>query len=287
MKIDDRCFDCLLSRVGLECRLCGAGREKTRQVQEACAALLGELRDAPLLHPQIASAMHRHAYALLGIPDPFAELKEESMREAIAVCRKVRGDLAGFRDFVLASIIGNTYDYGVKGHTVTGDFLSYFRQEFAAGLVIDDTVRISRLLDRVVYFTDNCGEIVFDRLLLEYLHRHGSSVTLAVRDAPILNDATLEEARALRLDRFVRTITTTGCGCELGVRLDCMPEDLSAAMDDCTLIIAKGMANYESLSEYTGLPPVAFLMAVKCEPIAEAVGVPRGSKVAMLREESR
>ena len=104
-----------------------------------------------------------------------------------------------------------------------------------------------------------------------------------MRDAPILNDATLEEARALRLDRFVRTITTTGCGCELGVRLDCMPDDLSAAIDDCTLIIAKGMANYESLSEYSGLPPVAFLMAVKCEPIAEEVGVPRGSKVAMLR----
>jgi uncharacterized protein with ATP-grasp and redox domains len=287
MKFDDRCFDCLLSRVGLECQLCGAGEEKTREVRETCAALLGELRDAPLLHPQIASAMHRQAYTLLDSPDPFAALKEESNREAIAVCRQVRGDLSGFRQFVLASIIGNTYDYGVKGHTVTGDFLSYFRKEFDAGLVIDDTEHISELISRVVYFTDNCGEIVFDRLLLEELSRMGSSVTLAVRDAPILNDATLVEARALRLDRFVRTITTTGCGCELGVRLDCMPEELSAAVDDCTLIIAKGMANYESLSEYSGLPPVAFLMAVKCEPIAEDVGVPRGSKVAMLRDGDR
>jgi len=287
MKFDDRCFDCLLSRVSLECLLCGAGEEKTREVRATCATLLEELRDAPLLHPQIASAMHRQAYALLGSPDPFAALKEESNREAIAVCRKVRGELSGFRDFVLASIIGNTYDYGVKGHTVTGDFLSYFRKEFEAGLAIDDTGRISELLSRVVYFTDNCGEIVFDRLLLEELSRMGSSVTLAVRDAPILNDATLEEARALRLDRFVRTITTTGCGCELGIRLDCMPEELSAAVDDCTLIIAKGMANYESLSEYSGLPPVAFLMAVKCEPIAEDVGVPRGSKVAMLRDGDR
>jgi uncharacterized protein with ATP-grasp and redox domains len=287
MKLDDRCFDCLLSRVSLECRLCGAGEKKTREVMATCAALLEELRDAPLLHPQIASAMHRQAYELLGSPDPFAELKEESNREAIGVCRKVRGELSGFRDFVLASIIGNTYDYGVKGHTVTGDFLSYFRKEFDAGLAIDDTGRICELLSRVVYFTDNCGEIVFDRLLLEELSRMGSSVTLAVRDAPILNDATLEEARALRLDRFVQTITTTGCGCELGVRLDCMPEELSAALDDCTLIIAKGMANYESLSEYSGLPPVAFLMAVKCEPIADEVGVPRGSKVAMLRDGDR
>ncbi|HON80992.1 MAG TPA: ARMT1-like domain-containing protein [Methanoregulaceae archaeon] len=287
MKFDDRCFGCLLSRVSLECRLCGAGEEKTREVQESCAALLGELRHAPLPNPQVASAIHRRAYQMLGSADPFVALKEESTREAIAVCREVRGTLSGFRDFVLASIIGNTYDYGVKGHTVTGDFLSYFRQEFAAGLVIDDCDRIRRLLSRVVYFTDNCGEIVFDRLLLEELNRLGSSVTLAVRDAPILNDATLKEARALRLDRFVRTITTTGCGCELAVRLDCMPEELAEAVETCTLIIAKGMANYESLSEYTGLPPVAFLMAVKCEPIAEEIGVPRGSKVAMLRESDR
>jgi uncharacterized protein with ATP-grasp and redox domains len=167
---------------------------------------------------------------------------------------------------------------------VTGDFLGYFEEEFAAGLAIDDTDRIRELIDRVVYFTDNCGEIVFDRLLLEYLHRQGSHITLAVRDMPILNDATLEEARALHLYRFCDTLTTTGCGCEIGVRLDCMPEDLLKAMEDSTLVIAKGMANYESLSEYTGLPPVAFLMAAKCDPIAEEVGVPRGSKVAILRE---
>jgi uncharacterized protein with ATP-grasp and redox domains len=283
MKFDDRCFDCLLSRVRLECRLCGAGQERTGEVTRSCARLLERLRIEPLSHPQIASAMHRQAYELLGNEDPFAELKEQSNREALAVCRRVRGRLSTFYDYVLASIIGNTYDYGVKGHTVTGDFLTYFDREFSAGLAIDDTAEIKKRISRVVYFTDNCGEIIFDRLLLEHLAGLGSEITLAVRDAPILNDATVAEARALRLDRFVSAITTTGCGCELGVRLDCMPPELEKAIAECTLIIAKGMANYESLSEFSGLPPVAYLMAVKCEPIAEEVGVPRGSKVAMLR----
>ena len=284
MKFDDRCVECLLSRVLLECHLCGATESRSKEITAECAALLDELRDQPLLHPQIASAMHRKAYEMLGSDDPFLPLKEESDLIAREVCREVRGRLSGFRDYVLASIIGNTFDYGVKGHQVTGDFLSYFGQEFAAGLAIDDTDRIRELIDRVVYFTDNCGEIVFDRLLLEYLHRQGSHITLAVRDMPILNDATMEEALALHLDRYCDAITTTGCGCEIGVRLDCMPEELSKAMEDCTLVIAKGMANYESLSEYTGLPHVAFLMAAKCDPIAEEVGVPRGSKVAMLRD---
>lgn len=283
MRFDDRCYDCLLSRVRFECSLCGAGREEAGRVTEACGELLDRLRDGTLTHPQIASAMHRRAYELLGSSDPFRELKEQGNREALDVCRQVRGRLRSFRDFVLAAIIGNTYDYGVKGHTVTGDFLSYFGTEFSAGLAIDHTKEMEERLSRVVYFTDNCGEIVFDRLLVEYLHRRGSNITLAVRESPILNDATMDEALALNLDLFADTLTTTGCGCELGVRLDCMPPDLERAFRDCTLVISKGMANYESLSEYEGLPPVAYLMAVKCDPIADEVGVPRGSKVAMLR----
>ncbi|HPW10863.1 MAG TPA: damage-control phosphatase ARMT1 family protein, partial [Methanoregulaceae archaeon] len=202
MKFDDRCVDCLLSRVMLECQLCGASGLRSEEVTAACASLLEEIRDQPLLHPQIASAMHRRAYTMLANDDPFFALKEESDRIAREVCRAVRSRLSGFYDYTLASIIGNTFDYGVKGHQVTGDFLGYFEQEFAAGLAIDDTDRIREKIDRVVYFTDNCGEIVFDRLLLEYLHRQGSVITLAVRDMPILNDATMAEARALHLDLF-------------------------------------------------------------------------------------
>jgi uncharacterized protein with ATP-grasp and redox domains len=283
MRFDDRCYDCLLSRVRFECSLCGAGEEETGKVTAACGELLADLREGTLSHPRIASAMHRRAYELLESSDPFRELKEQGNREALAVCRKVRGRLRSFRDFVLAAIIGNTYDYGVKGHTVTGDFLSYFEKEFPAGLAIDDTGEMEERLSRVVYLTDNCGEIVFDRLLVEYLHQRGSQITVAVRESPILNDATMDEALALNIDRYADTLTTTGCGCELGVRLDCMPPDLARAFRDCTLVISKGMANYESLSEYAGLPPVAYLMAAKCEPIADEVGVPRGSKVAMLR----
>ncbi|MBP1928264.1 uncharacterized protein with ATP-grasp and redox domains [Methanolinea mesophila] len=285
MRFDERCFDCLLSRVRLECSLCGAGESRTEETVGACARLLDEIRGQPLTHPMIASTVHRCAYGMLGNEDPFAVLKAESTRQALEVCREFRPRLRTFRDIVLASIIGNTFDYGVKFHQVTDDFSRFFEKEFSVGLAVDDTDRILEKIGKVVYFTDNCGEIVFDRLLLEDLHRRGSHVTLAVRDAPILNDATRKEADDLHLARFVDRITTTGCGCELGVRMDLRPPDLVRAMDECTLIISKGMANYESFSEYTDLPPVAYLMSVKCDPIADEVGVPRGSKVAMLRED--
>ena len=202
---------------------------------------------------------------------------------ATEVCKEVRPGLSTFRDFILASVIGNTFDYGVKGHTVEQNFSVFFRREFARGLTIDDTDKIAPLCSRVVFLSDNCGEIVLDRLLIEYLKAQGSHITLALKEAPILNDATLSDAQELGLDTLVDRITTTGGGAEIGICRENIPDDLQEAIEKCTIIIAKGMANYESLSEMDNLPPVAYLMAAKCKPVAEEVGVPVGSKIALLR----
>lgn len=283
MKLTETCIDCLLSRVVFECNLSSAGPACTEETVASCRDLLESLRGSSLLHPQIASIVHRKACAMIGDPDPFRLLKDEGNELATGVCRQVRESLASFHDLVLASVIGNTFDYAVKDHDVTGDFSRFFNVEYKKGLDVDDTDRILDLCNRVVYLTDNCGEIVFDRLLVGFLKARGSHVTVAVRDAPILNDATMEDAIALGFDKVADCLTTTGGGAEIGLDMAKMPADLAKAIRECTIIISKGMANYESLSEYTGLPPVAYLMCVKCEMIAEDCGIARGSKIAMLR----
>ncbi|WP_366652785.1 ARMT1-like domain-containing protein [Methanoregula sp.] len=283
VKITDTCVDCLISRVKLECGLARADPKTTQQTTDSCRNLLFALKDLPLSHPQIASRIHRRAYELLKNPDPFRDLKDQGNAESIAVCKEVRPTLVTFRDYVLAAVIGNTFDYGVKGHTVTSNFSAFFQDEFKKGLVIDDTDRILHLASRVVYLSDNCGEIVFDRLLIQFLKSRGSHVTLAVKARPMLNDATLEDAKMLGLDRIVDCLTTNCDGAEIGLCLEETPPVLSDAISRCTLIIAKGMANFESLFERNDLPPIAYLMAVKCQPVADASGVPVGSKIALLR----
>jgi uncharacterized protein with ATP-grasp and redox domains len=283
MKITELCIDCLLSRVKLECTLCHANPTLTDATMTECRKVMSEIRSAPLSHPQIASRIHRRAYDILGNPDPFAELKALGNKQAMEVCKEVCENLSTFREFVIASVIGNTFDYGVKGHTVEGNFSVFFQREFAQGLTIDDTDKIAPLCSRVVYLSDNCGEIVFDRLLIKYLKTQGSHVTLAVKEAPILNDATLKDAQELGLDTLVDQITTNGGGAEIGICMENIPEDLRDAIAKCTIIIAKGMANFESLSEMDNLPPVAYLMAAKCKPVADEVGVPVGSKIALLQ----
>ncbi|PKL60210.1 MAG: hypothetical protein CVV33_03845 [Methanomicrobiales archaeon HGW-Methanomicrobiales-4] len=284
MHHDDRCFDCLLSRVRLEADLAGVHPENFGRIYGNATKLLSFLHNTPYTHPVVASLLHRSVYHQLGSSDPYFTLKEKSNHDAAAVLEIVREDLKEFSDIVTAAVIGNIFDYGVKGHTIEDDFLNFFRQEFTRGLYIDDTPRILPLCRRVVYLTDNCGEIVFDKFLLTYLKEQGAYITLVVRDAPILNDATLSDACALGLDHLVDQIHTTAAGAEIGIRFDLLSSEIREALDTCTIIISKGMANYESLREENGLPRIAYLLAAKCDPIAEELGVPRGAKLALLRE---
>ena len=282
MKIHERCYDCLLSRIEYECRLSTRDEGKIRHVLSGCRALLDTYRGSPHPASLVASAAHHRAYEILGDPDPYRRIKEASTLEAIRACQAVRQTLSSFRDYALASVIANTFDYGVLSHRVTDDFRTFFDDEFRKGFFIDDTVRMADRAREIVYFTDNAGEIIFDRLFIGHLSATGSHVTVAVKGAPILNDAITEDAERAGLHR-IASVTNTGSG-DIGVNLGKIPPDLQVAIDRCSLIIAKGMANYEALTEYSGLPPTAYLMAVKCPTIAESIGVPEGSLVALLEE---
>lgn len=285
MKFTPDCTGCLISRVEYESRLCIDEPLRVAEIVDACRDLLTRIAADPVPAPVIASRIHRLAYQMIGDPDPYRSLKWGNNADAAAVSLAVRDELTTFRDLALASVIGNTLDYGSQAHTVTDNFVEFFRREFAAGLTVDDTAAMEPLTSRVVYLADNCGEIAFDALLADYLKRRGSHVTFAVRGAPILNDATIEDAMTFGIDRCVDLLTPTTDGiAELGLNRDLAPPDLLDALDRATLIIAKGMANYESLSLERDLPPVAYLMSVKCDVIATDIGIPVGSRVALLRE---
>lgn len=285
MDHDERCYECLLSRVKLETELIVCDQKKKNAIIAHADQMIRFLHKTPRTHPMVASELHRQMYHLLKNPDPFYALKEVSQDVSIKVLKEISGHLLTFRECVLASVIGNMFDYGVKDHDIGDDFARFFNEEYKSGLFVDNTNEILPLCYDVVYFTDNCGEIVFDAHLISWLKNHGSRITLVVRDKPVLNDATLDEVYALNLDKTVDALYTTGAGVELGIRFDLLPGEVMDAIDRCSLIISKGMANYESLREEEGLPPVAYLLAAKCDVIAEELGVPKRSKLALLRRQ--
>jgi hypothetical protein len=233
----------------------------------------------------LSTEVHRAVYRILGDDDPYRHVKRLANETAVKLLPTVQSLIQTssdpFHSAVIAAIIGNTFDFGVLGFEVAmDDFEKEVATIYRHGLDIDDTDAMKPLLNDVVYVADNVGEIIYDGLLIKQMRKLGARVTLVVRGGPILTDATMEDVWEFGLDKVADEVMTTGSNA-IGIKLDEMPAELKDILPRATLIIAKGMANYEILSEYS-FKPVAYLMRVKCAPVAESVGARVGDFIARL-----
>ncbi len=286
MKLHPRCAPCLLSRVQFEAELSTSDVALQKKAVLAGIEVLRKymVDGAPATH--LSTKIHREAYRVLGDIDPYREKKRQSnvaAKKLLPLARDFVFEKDSFRRAVLVSIIGNSFDFGVLGFDAdkaTGK--ETMLGQFEHGLDVDDTDRMKSMLGDVVYLADNCGEIVFDTLLLEEIRKLGGKITLVVRGAPILNDVTMKEALELGIDKKVDRVLTTGSNA-IGVCLKEAPPELVRALGEASLIISKGMANYETMSEYD-FKPIAYLLKTKCESVAEAMGLSRNMNVARVEE---
>jgi hypothetical protein len=279
MKIKPRCVPCLLQRVIYEADLVGASEKQQQEVIQQTARSLLDEYGPERASSSVATEVHRLAYELLGSHDPYAALKQRSNEMAQRLLPAAEAYIEESDDplkaAVICSIVGNSIDFGIAGSATSPEELEQrFASDVKQDLQHDDIDRLrSHLSGDVLYFTDNCGEIVFDRLVCRELKRHHDvSLTLVVKGEPILTDATMDDAEALRFDEVVDDIATTG-GFAIGVDMEVLPARVRQALDDASLVIAKGMANYEAFSE-TAIRPIAYLLKVKCKSIAEAMDMP-------------
>ncbi|MCX9085254.1 MAG: ARMT1-like domain-containing protein [Candidatus Methanoperedens sp.] len=284
MKTHPRCAPCLLSRVQFEAEL--STKDVTLQ-KKAIIAGIEVLRKymvdgAPATH--LSTKIHREAYKILGDIDPYFEKKKESNAYALKLLPFARDfvmEKDHFRRAVLVSIIGNSFDFGVLGFDADkATAKDMMKKQFHHGLDVDDSDKIRIMLENVVYLADNCGEIIFDTLLFEEIKKLGGKVTLVVRGAPILNDVTMTELIELGIDKKVDSVLTTGSNA-IGVCLKEAPPELVDALKSASLIISKGMANYETMSEYD-FKPIAYLLKTKCDSVAEALELSKNMNVARL-----
>ncbi len=281
-----KCPACLLNRIYQECRFVTQDEELIRNIMSVSMDMILQEFRRKEINAIASTRVHRMVYRMLGDKDPYRDVKKKANRESLKILpfvTKLIGDGDRFRNAVKASIIGNSFDYGVLDHDVKDeDFRRYFMEEFGRELAIDDVDEIKHLsAGRVVYMADNAGEVIFDRLLVEEIKKIGGFVSFVVRGKPVLSDATVEDARIAGIDRVADEILTNGDGA-IGIIEEELPEITRERMESADLIISKGMANYECLSEsrYEG---IAFLLKAKCEPVAKDIGVKIGDMVAMLR----
>lgn len=283
MKISPRCPACLLHRTYTESEMVTDDESKIRKAVGDSLEVLNRRYPGEEINAVIATEMHRRVYEILGVEDPYKKVKDRAnevvMQFLPAIKEFVEDQNDKFRAAAIASIIGNTFDYGVMGHDVAeDDFMGFFSEQYAKGLTIDDMDKIKEFCSgNVVYLTDNCGEIIVDFLFLQKIKEISSDLTVVVREKPILSDATIEDARLAGIDKIADNLLTNGEGA-IGIIEDELPPETLEKINNADIIIGKGMANYECLSDSP--LPVAFLLTAKCKPVADSLGVSVGDMVA-------
>ncbi len=277
------CYPCFLRQALEAARQSGADAKQQRVVLNRVLHALKGVGPSST-PPEIGDLIHRIVREESGDADPYQEAKEAATRHALALYLRLKTLVAEADDplerAVRLAVAGNIIDLAPAGeYDLWGTVERVLDQPFA----IEDSSGFKEALasaEAVLYLGDNAGETVFDRVLIETLDL---PVTYAVKGGPILNDATMEDAIAAGLDE-VAEVVSTGSDSP-GTILHRCSDDFRRRYDEAQVIIAKGQANYETLSSEG--ERIFFLLQAKCSVIAQDVGVPTGSIVLKQADEER
>lgn len=266
------CYPCFMRQALSAARRSGAPEALQRQILLTTMDELSTL-PADITPPRMAQAVHRQIRRLTKNSDPWRADKLEATRQALALYPELKERVGQSPDplqtALRIAIAGNIIDSGVsEGYDLEATLERVLNQPFA----INDPESFRSALAQskaILYLADNVGETVFDRVLIETLDR---PVTYAVKAAPIINDATREDATAAGLDELTEVIDN---GSDApGTLLDQCSGIFRERFEQADLIIAKGQGNYESLSDQPA--PIFFLLQAKCGVIARNLGVTEG-----------
>jgi len=281
MKTYLECIPCFISQAldavkmvteDQELRLC-----IMRRVLEAASRFPG---DAP--PPAMGAEIHRLIRRETGNPDPYAGIKRRANEFALGLMSHLLNTVTAsknpFETSLRLAIAGNTMDWGAKPH---GDI-----SEAAVERALEDALHAplekgsprmfyERLMraDNVLYLADNAGEIALDSLFIGFIPC--PNITVAVKSGPVINDATIKDARQVGLADRVGVIET---GSDApGTLLEECSEDFRERFASADVIIAKGQGNYEALSDR--FEEIVFLLKAKCPVVARDIGCQVGDLV--------
>ena len=185
--------------------------------------------------------------------DRYHREKEESNRFVLERMELLRSLAQGAADPVFAglqlAILGNYIDFAALQNQVSFDALDeMLRSALNIELDMDVYQSFCRELaegKRLLYLTDNAGEIGFDRIFAEELHKAYPhlEITFCVRGGFAANDAT----RADATDVGITFPVIDNGNAIAGTELTLLGKEAKAAVEAADVILSKGQGNVETL----------------------------------------
>jgi len=271
------CIPCLLRQTLEAARFCTSSNELQADILKKILHVIAEA-DIAQSPPQVARELHRQLKSLTGIDDPYRNIKDQFNSLAISMLETLTEEINRAPEPLIAtiklSIAGNVIDCGATTGISETEVHTAISRSCSAPLAgdVEEFLQAVEGAEKILYIADNAGEIVFDRLLIEKLG--ADRITLAVRGFPVINDATIIDARAAGLDKIVPVVEN---GTDVpGTIIEECSDEFRKCFQEADLIIAKGQGNYETLCDEKR-KNIFFLLKIKCPLIADHTGYPTGT----------
>ena len=228
---------------------------------------------------ELASVFNQNIKRKTGCSDPYVQQKKLGTDVAMSMISQIKEILHednSLENHVKMAIVGNILDFGA--FDINTDVQSLIKQHLNKSLAINDFDALKSALkkhDEALYLLDNTGEIIFDKLLADKISQFDVDVCVAVKESPIVNDACFSDA----LDVGFVNIVSIGSD-SAGIVDSMISDEFREVFENSSLIISKGMANYEGITEMKlNNKDVFCLLCAKCNPIAKDLNVNIASHV--------
>ena len=230
--------------------------------------------------PSMAKKIHRIIRQLAEINDPYKQAKRRFNEFALKLFPKfqdlVKSSDKPFETAIRLAMAGNIIDLGVKCSLTLPEAEETIHKALTDHFDMtdfDDFKDATSQAEDILYLADNAGEIVFDRFLIEQIGP--AKITLVVKGSPIINDATVEDARDCGLTELVKVIDNGDNA--PGTILESCSKEFVRRFEGADLIISKGQGNFETLSDVDR--NIYFILRAKCPVIAEHLDCPVGAMI--------
>lgn len=270
-KMNSKCILCLLNRYLNDYPKDFTADKKLEYMQDVLK-IIGNA-EVFMSAPEIVEKIN-HLKQSMGFFTDFSEIKSYYNKYMLSLEEDIESRIKSaqnpLKTAVQYAMAGNFIDFGamksvdeqrLKSFLDNPSQISIEDAEFEA---FEKEITTAR---NIAFLTDNCGEIVLDKLLIKQILsiNKGVNIDVIVRGGPVLNDCTLEDAKEVGLDNLVNVIGNgTAVG---GTALNKISKNAREIIDNADLVISKGQGNFETLNQCG--KNIYYLFLCKCDLFAE------------------
>lgn len=277
MKMKDKCLPCLVNQV---IKVADVTKAENRDVLfHEVFSYLSKV-DFNKTNPEISGETFAILKKHLGNDDPYYEVRKYYNNLLMKLSRtyenKIDNSQDSFFQAMKYAVIGNIIDFNPIHNSTLEEIMDFINQADELEFQINHMEQLKQEIKKaksVLYLGDNCGEICFDKLFIKEIKKQNPNILIyfGVRGEPVINDSIESDAYEVGINEYA-TIISNGDG-SLGTVLERTSMEFQKNFEEVNIVISKGQANYECLSECEK-KGIFFLLMTKCEVIAEDIGVP-------------